>query len=365
MTLSTVPGGNNDFNLELFFELSPDLICIAGYDGYFRRVNRTVSKTLGYTNEELMAMPIHSLVHPEDKEVTAKTRKNLVENSVPLINFENRYIAKNGEIVCLSWTSMPIESEQLVFAIAKNVTHKRKVEDDRNTMLANLTKINSDLKQLTYTTSHDLRSPVSNLLAVFDVLDLSKIQDEETLEFIGVLKSAAENLRYTMNTYVEALGQKDVLHVAVEELNLQECLDVVVNSLRLLIQSAKAEIHIDFSAFDRVDFNRAYLESVFLNLMTNSIKYALPGQKPIISIRTVVKDDVKQLVFSDQGVGFDMAKVRDRIFGFNQKFHDHKDSQGIGLYLVHNHVASLGGRVSVDSKVNEGATFTISFMKRF
>jgi light-regulated signal transduction histidine kinase (bacteriophytochrome) len=260
---------------------------------------------------------------------------------------------------------MPIESEQLVFAIAKNVTHKRKVEDDRNTMLANLTKINNDLKQLTYTTSHDLRSPVSNLLAVFDVLDLSKIQDEETLEFIGVLKSAAENLRNTMNTYVEALGQKDVLHVAVEELNLQECLDVVVNSLRLLIQSAKAEIHIDFSAFDRVEFNRAYLESVFLNLMTNSIKYALPGQKPIISIRTVVKDDVKQLVFSDQGVGFDMAKVRDRIFGFNQKFHDHKDSQGIGLYLVHNHVVSLGGRVSVDSKVNEGATFTISFMKRF
>jgi PAS domain S-box-containing protein len=365
MTPANIPDENDSFNLELFFELSPDLICIAGYDGYFRRVNRTVLKTLGYTSEELMARPIHTLVHPEDQEITAKTRKNLVGNDVPLINFENRYIAKNGEIVCLSWTSMPIDSDQLVFAIAKNVTHKRKVEDDRNSMLANLTKINNDLKQLTYRTSHDLRSPVSNLLAVFDVLDLSKIQDKETLEFIGMLKSAAENLKDTMNKYVDALSQKDILHVSVEELSLPECLDVVRNSLRSLLQNANVEIRTDFSAFDRIEFNRAYLESIFLNLMTNSVKYTRPGHRPAILIRTVVKDGVRQLVFSDQGMGFDMAKVKDRIFGFNQKFHDHKDSQGIGLYLVHNHVTSLGGRISVDSMVNEGATFTISFMKKF
>jgi light-regulated signal transduction histidine kinase (bacteriophytochrome) len=88
---------------------------------------------------------------------------------------------------------MPIKSEKVVFAIAKIITHKKKLEEDRNVLLTNLTKINNDLKQLTYTTSHDLRLPVSNLLSVFSLLDTSKIQDEETLEFIGMLKSSSEN----------------------------------------------------------------------------------------------------------------------------------------------------------------------------
>jgi sensor histidine kinase regulating citrate/malate metabolism len=60
-------------------------------------------------------------------------------------------------------------------------------------------------------------------------------------------------------------------------------------------------------------------------------------------------------------MGFEMDKVKDRIFGFNQKFHDHTDSKGIGLYLVYNHITSLGGRIDVESKINEGAKFIISF----
>jgi signal transduction histidine kinase len=60
-------------------------------------------------------------------------------------------------------------------------------------------------------------------------------------------------------------------------------------------------------------------------------------------------------------MGFDMEVVKDKIFGLNQKFHNHIDSKGIGLYLVYNHVTSLGGHITVESKINEGAKFTISF----
>src|SRR5476649_2100074 len=88
------------FNLELFFELSPDLLCIAGYDGYFKRINPTVSKTLGYTNEELFARPINDFVHNEDQGITADYREKLKKNT-PLLNFENRYVTKAGETVWL------------------------------------------------------------------------------------------------------------------------------------------------------------------------------------------------------------------------------------------------------------------------
>ena len=110
------------FDLEYFFSLSPDLICIAGYDGYFKKINPAVSQTLGYTNEELISRPITSFVHPDDQVITSKSRQSVKED-VPLINFENRYITKTGEVVWLSWTSIPIKRDKLIFAIAKKIHH--------------------------------------------------------------------------------------------------------------------------------------------------------------------------------------------------------------------------------------------------
>jgi PAS domain S-box-containing protein len=351
---------NDVFNLEYFFELSPDLLCVAGFDGYFKKINPTVSKTLGYSNEELFSRPIDSFVHIEDRDLTSKKRNNIIKDN-PLLHFENRYITKSGEIVWLSWTSMPIQSEKVVFAIAKNITHKKKLEEDRNLLLNNLTNINKDLKQLTYSTSHDLRAPVSNLLSVFSLMDTSKIQDEETLEFIEMLRISAESLKDTLNNYVDELSKENVLKVYTEEIDMNACLNVVFQSLRSLIQHSKAKIHVDFSQFSKVKFNKIALESVFLNLITNSIKYAKPDSSPIISIYTKRANGINQLIFTDEGQGFDMDKVKDQIFGFNQKFHQHTDSKGIGLYLVHNYIISVGGKIAIESKPNEGATFIISF----
>lgn len=133
------------FDLEYFFELSPDLLCVAGYDGYFKKVNPAVSKTLGFTNEELFAAPISSFIYPGDKLLTAQKRTALTEGE-PLLNFENRYVAKNGAIVWLSWTSVPIIRDKLVFAIAKNITYKKQVEEyDRISVILEL--INDDYKK--------------------------------------------------------------------------------------------------------------------------------------------------------------------------------------------------------------------------
>ena len=105
------------------------------------------------------------------------------------------------------------------------------------------------------------------------------------------------------------------------------------------------------------------LESIFLNLITNSIKYAKADILPIITITTTEKDGLKQLIYTDNGQGFDMENIKDKIFELNQKFHDNSDinSKGIGLYLVHHHVQEMGGTISIESEVNEGTTFTITF----
>lgn len=347
-------------DFELFFEVSADLLCIAGFDGYFKRINPAVSKLLGYSNEELYAKPISEFIYFKDRHITGQHRRNLLK-STPLINFENRYVTKSGKIVWLAWTSIPVDKDEIVYAIAKDVTHKKKLEEERNLLIENLTTVNNDLKLLTYSTSHDLRSPVNNLLAVFDLLDISKIEDEETLEFIDVLKQATESLKDTLNDYVDILNQKNSLKANIQDLSLNDSFNTVIQSLNSLLQSSKATIKADFTEVEMVKFNKSYLESIFLNLITNSIKYARPGYSPVISIYSKRVNSISQLIYIDEGQGFDMAKVQDKIFGLNQKFNNHKDSKGIGLYLVYNHIKSLGGTITLESKLNEGAKFTIVF----
>ncbi|HEY8659459.1 MAG TPA: PAS domain-containing sensor histidine kinase [Hanamia sp.] len=351
---------NETFDVDLFVQLSPDMICIAGYDGFFKKINPAVSNTLGYTQEELFSKPINEFVYIEDKVATIESRES-VKRSIPLIDFENRYVTKSGEIVWLSWTSIGIEEKQVVFAIAKNITHKKRLEEDRNLLLTDLTEINNELKQLAYTTAHDLRSPVNSLLSIFSLIDNKKVDNEEVVELLDILKQSTESLRNTLDNYLDTLIQKRSLNIKVNKISLTESFDTVLRSLRSLIIDTKTEIILDFTKADVVNFNKTYLDSIFLNLISNSIKYAKPNTYPKISLHSENVNGVVVLVIKDEGLGFDMEKVKDRIFGFSQTFHDNKDSKGIGLYLVYNHLASLGGHIDIDSRINEGATFTITF----
>ena len=356
----TNPDPEGIYHFDNFFNISADFICIAGFDGYFKRINPAVSKLLGYTDAELYARPITDFVHASDLKITIETREQVYKNN-PLLNFENRYLTKSGEIIWLSWTSMPVESEKLVYAIAKNITPTKRIEEERNLLLANLTQINKELKVLSHKTSHDLKSPINNMLSVFSLIDISTINDPETLELVNILKLTSENLKRTLNNSIDELIENEKINTQIEEINLNEALDEVLVSINSLIHDSKASIRVDFSAFEVIAFNKAYIKSIFLNLLTNSIKYAKPNHAPFITIQSKKVNGVNQLIFSDKGLGFDMDKVKDKIFGLYEKFHSNIDSNGIGLYLVYNHITSLGGRIAVESKINEGATFTISF----
>jgi signal transduction histidine kinase len=136
--------------------------------------------------------------------------------------------------------------------------------------------------------------------------------------------------------------------------HLQNSIDTILKNSEVVLQS-------DFTAFSKVEFNQTYLESILLNLITNAIKYAHPDRLPIISISTRILDNRKQLIISDNGSGFDLDHVRGKIFGLHETFHQHKDSKGIGLYLVHKHITDLGGEIHLESKLNEGSSFIITF----
>lgn len=351
-----------DYPLEPFFNDSHDLFCIAGFDGFFRKVNPAVSRVLGFSEEELYSRSIKSFIHPLDQEHTWKYRKRLI-SGLGFKKYENRYLTKSGETVWLSWTSIPVDQYGVVYAVAKDITQAKQREEERNELITNLTQINKELKNITYTTSHDLRTPVSNLMSVFSLLDLSKIQDDETLEFINILKSATDQLRNTLNDYVDILNKKNSVYSEISINSLSETVEEVINSVNALIKETNTVIKTDISTDISIPFNRGNLKSVILNLLTNSIKYAHPERNAVITIKVVEESNKVTLTFSDNGIGFDSEANADRIFELNQKFHDHEDSKGVGLYLVHNHVTNMGGKISVNSTINKGTTFTITFKK--
>jgi PAS domain S-box-containing protein len=110
-----------------FFDLTRDMLCVAGFDGYFKRVNPAWVKRLGYKSEELMAKPFLDFVHPEDRQRTvAETARLAAGNEV--IAFENRYRCKNGSYLWLLWSARPLVEEQLIYASARDLTERRQSE---------------------------------------------------------------------------------------------------------------------------------------------------------------------------------------------------------------------------------------------
>jgi PAS domain S-box-containing protein len=134
------------FDLEYFFEAVPDLLCIAGFDGYFKKINPAVCRVLGYSEQELLASPIRDFIHPDDRERTAEKREALLQGR-SLLNFENRYLSKEGSVIWLSWTSVPIEKDSLVFAVAKDITFRRQLEEyDRISSILGMIKEDHNLR---------------------------------------------------------------------------------------------------------------------------------------------------------------------------------------------------------------------------
>lgn len=349
-----------NLSLEPFFNNSLHLLCIAGFDGYFKKVNPAFVSLLEYSAEELMSKKISDFILEEDRGLTDGFRESLISGR-PLLNFENRYRSKTGKIIWLNWTSIPLTNENLVYALAKDISYRKELEGERAAEFVKLDKKNQNLKTLNYKTSHDLRSPINNILALSNLLDLDSMVDKENTKILELIKVSAQGLKKSLDEYIDHLKHADTLEIQEQELSFEEVLGDVRETISTLIESAGAEFISDFTALGTIYFNRPYMESIFLNFISNSIKYAKPNSVPKINITSKIEEGRKKLIYTDAGLGFDMNRVGDKLFELNPGFHDHTESKGVGLYLVRNHVHKLGGTISVKSQVNVGTTFTITF----
>ncbi|MEX1194154.1 MAG: PAS domain S-box protein [Dehalococcoidia bacterium] len=116
-------------NFKRFFDLSLDMLCIAGLDGYFKMVNPAWQATLGFTSEEMVSRPFTDFIHPDDVEATNETYATQVAQGKDVVEFENRYLCKDGSYKWLVWNAKTVTKEELIYAVAHDITERKRTED--------------------------------------------------------------------------------------------------------------------------------------------------------------------------------------------------------------------------------------------
>jgi signal transduction histidine kinase len=193
------------------------------------------------------------------------------------------------------------------------------------------------------------------------LIDDVTIKDEELKEIITGFRTSTNLLNETINDLAKVINIKENPYTQNEEIQIQDLVKNVILQLNLRIESIKPELNIDFGNVSKISTNKVYLESIFLNLFTNSLKYRSKNRTLIIDIILTEVNDIISIKFKDNGIGIDLERHKSKIFGLYQRFHDYPDSKGLGLFLVKSQIETMGGTISILSEVEIGTEFTLTF----
>lgn len=336
--------------IDRLFALSLDLLCIASGDGFFRRVNPAFERTLGYSREELLSRSFVEFVHPDDRAATEAAVEQLTAGE-PVVDFRNRYRAKDGSFRWLQWRSTPVDEAGLVYAVARDVTDERRQQELIERQARELARSNQDLEEFAYAASHDLQAPLRSIDTLVGFLrqDIDEPTPEvgEHLDRLTVRVRQMRELVEDLLTYSRA-GRRPG-EVAAVELG-----ELVAEITRLLEIPEGFQVEVE-GGEQVLETAVVPLEQVLRNLIANAIKHHDRSEG---SVRISVQPEGAWWILevSDDGPGIP-PEHRERVFQMFQRL-EQGDSggSGIGLALVKKVVERFGGEVRVEGTAGRGTT---------
>lgn len=345
-------------------------VAIVNKRGEYQLLNKGAEQILGYTSEEMRGKTNLDITHPDDLEETDTRFRKLIKGEIGQYNLTKRYITKDGRTiwgdVTVSLMKLSTQEEPMLIGVMHDITEQKKNEEEikvtnkeLQVLSDELLEQNSQLENFAHITSHNLRGPLSNLIMLTNVYN--KTDNTETKEeLVKKFRSETERMLRTLDVLAEQIHTRKKTSVVKEKLTFKKIYKETIASLSELIDASNATIETDF-ACKTIEYPKTYMDSIFLNLVSNAIKYKSDKRLPIIKLRTYKKGDRKYLEISDNGLGIDLKRSRDKLFGLYKTFHNHPDARGVGLFLIKSQVESLGGSINVESEPGKGTTFTIEF----
>ncbi|SFZ94359.1 PAS domain S-box-containing protein [Flaviramulus basaltis] len=339
------------------------------YDAELNKLyfSESSKRIIGFGNDDNFGKNIddwNDRVHPDDKEKYHQDYQDHISGLKPLYANEHRIKCKNGsykwildkgKIIKWDKKGKPIRFIGTHVDITNHVESGIKLSNTLNIV----SKQNNKLKNFAHIVTHNLKQHAGNFESLLEFYEEAK-SEKEKKELIDYLNTLSTSLTKTISNLNEIVSIQNNKVDKIEKLYLAEEADKILNMLSVVITESNAKISNNIDPKLYIFYNATYLESIIQNLLTNAIKYKHPERAPEIIANTIITKEIIKVIISDNGIGIDLDKFGDSIFGLYKTFHNNKDSEGVGLYLVKNQIESYGGEITLDSKVGVGTTFTIT-----
>lgn len=317
-----------------------------------------------YISEEFW----QSRLHPDDKERILSMLANAINNeAVTQASYEYRFLKSDGEYAHVNDRFFIIREKgkaMRMLGAKQDVTRQKEEQAEREKMIQQLIQNNADLRQFSYITSHNLRGPVANLLGLTGLVENYAVEDPTLRKILKNIQKATIMFDETIRDLTAVLQVKDRPSLPKENIEIAPVISKVLQQCDVQIKESEAEIQLDLANVQFITFNKAYLESTFINLVSNAIKYRSPNRPLKLRITATQNEKTTEIRFKDNGLGIDTELYRDRLFGLYQRFHDRKDGKGLGLFLVKSQMEALNGTIELESTLGEGSCFILKFNRQ-
>ncbi|WP_221898700.1 PAS domain-containing protein [Robiginitalea sp. SC105] len=300
-----------------------------------------------------------------DQKVAQESRDEdlfVLNNGTPILGKETISVQKNGKVTHFLTSKIPLfDEEQEVYGLlglSMDISDLKQKEGELRELINVSSQQNKKLVNFAHIVSHNLRSHSANFSMLLDFL--ANEQDvEERDRILGMLNDASENLLETLENLNEVVAINTNVRLEKKQIRIHRAVHAVQQNLSGFLQTHEGVIHNEIPHDATLQAVPAYLDSILINFITNGIKYRHPDRRPEVRICYEHTGSQAVLVISDNGIGIDLKKYGDKLFGMYKTFHNHPDARGIGLYITKNQIEAMNGRILTCSEVGKGTTFKI------
>ncbi|TGM46078.1 PAS domain S-box protein [Leptospira vanthielii] len=353
------------------FHDSPIGLVLTGKHGYIDEANDAFANFLGYKSFEIIGKHFSEISAGEELEENLKYRDEVQKGIIDNYSIEKQYLHKSGKKVWayITVTVLRDDTGHPLHYLAQiiDINERKKSEtlllennDRLKAITSSLLTQNKQLQAYNQIISHHLRAPVSNLRSLLDLMKETN-NLEEIRELENHLVGVTETLETVLSELITTLRIQNPDTYKSEPVLISQSFSNVLQLMEGELKTKQVEIQSDFSGGETVYFSKEFLETIFLHLLNNSIRYSYPDRKLRISVESFQIGSQTAISFSDNGTGIDLERYGEQIFQLKKTFHRHISGKGLGLFLIKYKMESVGGRIEVRSKPGDGATFLMYF----
>jgi PAS domain S-box-containing protein len=346
---------------QLIMDNSQDVICTMDESGRFVTMNEASEALWGFPPKELIGRRYMELVHPEDRRKTEKTAADIVVTG-KAVDFVNRYVRKDGEIVNVLWSASWSASKKMMFCVAHDVTERTRIEAALREAKEEADRANRAKSEFLSRMSHELRTPLNAILGFGQLLERQKPTEQQRSRVQHIISAG----RHLLNLINEVLDISRIeaghLQLSVEPVAVAEVIEEALNLMRPLATDRSTELTIDADlATDlHVLADRQRLKQVLLNLLTNAVKYTAIGGRVAVSV-SMSESSKMRMVVTDTGAGIAANKLARLFTPFDRLGLEQSgvEGTGLGLALCQRLMHAMGGEIGVSSSLGKGSAFWI------